>query len=270
MTMKLTDTTTHSTQCQNSDEYRLLEFFRMMDERQRDALLVQAGRTVADRCFPSVNIFEFQPGTSFYAEPKRLKEHSMQGDIADACAYYTGFEWLAGGEPDWIFEALDEASVQSFTRRVNECLATTASELSTTHASLILERWKLNVMIAIRNRYLDVPTTADEARDLPVRVPDCVEGWKDFAVSIDGDAIAEELGLAYPGERFEWLFEPEDEPDVAEVRLMLLHWYRRSLSQDGKHGPPRDAEIMAALDWLRERLESPDDASEGKGKPTDE
>lgn len=242
----------------NWDEYRLLQFFRMLDKDLRDTLLANAGRLAADRWYP-----HFTPQ---YHEPQQQTSCSVEGMEkykglqcgADREPLEFACEDVCGGDDDWIFKQVADGEAARFAQVVNETQG--FHDYEEGQSEYYLAAWKMEAMAAIRDRYLSAARTADEARWLPVTVPENVKEWQSFAVLIDGDAISEELDLPYPGEQFGWHFEPHEEPDVAQVRLMLLHWHRRTLSYPDGSKTPDPAEIQRVLDWLRDRLPSPDTA----------
>jgi len=244
------------------DEYRLIQYFRMIHPSERDAVLSAAGRAAADRWY-----FDFDPinhaPTSDFGRSGEI--NIPPGDYAHYDhGLLAGYEMMSQTE-GWIFEKLTQGDVEEFTEVVNSTLVEIGNfgHMTESQAVRFLNDWKLAVMVAIRERFLAAAQTADEARHQAVHVPESVDGWCEFANTIDGDAISEELDLPVPGSRFIWPFRPTDGPDIVEVRLMLQHWFRRSQADDEHHrDPPDDTEIQCVLDWLRERLPQPKPASD--------
>ncbi len=273
------------------DEKRLLTFFRCLSPGAQHALLCYAGNRAVRHCLPLNSLFDLMPdGYCVYPSP-------VKGDVWDSDLEGTDAELIrdgieAAGGPESVllgsgvyderetFAAFVRGAEETFRRR--DFVDTI--QMDSAFARRFILAWRCNIARACERVVNKMAKTVAEADAQAICVPEHLDGWIEFALNLDGEAIAEELDWPEAGDfdvdlagtikSLSEQQEPEPSADqeaispVLAVRLALYQKLRflqkhehlaetayeeeeRTLDAESTH---EREQILMALRWLREHM----------------
>jgi hypothetical protein len=258
----------------STDEERLVIFFRALTPSQQFNVMHSVGQDAANRCLLEVRTYELMPelgGIKPKHEPLVHWDSSTEGAL---------FEIIndaieATGDPESYLlgsEAFDE--LEAIPRFV-EGASRTADQSAFWHAVFdeqlareYINEWRENIARECGRVVQGMAQTAADAEAQLITVPDSPKDWIAFALTLDGDRIAEELDWCEPGRVDTNLLATldslndetgnlvtNDTPEVSPVLLLRMALYEKlRFLQEHSRLPPSGEELIEiehVLRWLR-------------------
>jgi hypothetical protein len=237
------------------DERMLLALLRADGPSRRRKMFRETLEAAVRRCLPHRRLREFIP-SRIGDEPLTggaYDDNTTLGQVQNILEKLGGLDWAVLGSAE-DFRSSGEIAAQ----HSEDTLAKHGSTLliSADMFSRFLSEWRSNIFNACQTTQRGMARTEAEAEVQSLDVPDRFEDWIDFALTLDGELIAEENGYPTPGEH-DVEFDLAD-PTLTNVALRLnLYEKLRFLCEHGRDPlTPSESEkqqIMAALAWLRKR-----------------
>ncbi len=262
------------------DEWRLLGFFRCLSDLDKDQCLNTIGEKAVSRCCPNWSVWALLPamhfgvslerrGTSIW-DPQSGESYFEQVREGLIALGDEPFEWLLGlsrWDKDYAIPAFMAGArsvshkngyYEPFNRDVTQALITEIRD------ALVRSCLRVSSRMA---------KTVDEAESQNITVPTDVNDWIEYTLTLDGEAICEQLGWDQPGEMdSDLLYHTQEKEDclneinelsvtdekrlspILSARLDLYCFLRY---REKRHEMPPSteelAEIGVLLDWIRKQ-----------------
>lgn len=258
------------------DETRLLIFFRALTPSQQSQLVESAGTQAWERCMPEKGVFRFMPAAA------RIDPGEITGSVWSPNVEGTIIEIIRDGientgEPRDVLLGTDAFDEVEAIPRFSAAAQATADRRGTyfkfdeAFAREYLRAWRMEIASFCEWRTSRMAKSIAEAEQQELCIPDSADDWIAFALTLDGDRIAAEIGLDPPGymdtdlrlglSEFnkpsdQRLFVDDDWP-LSPVLSMRMALYQR-LRYLQAHDYPLESseeleEIAEVLSWLREQ-----------------
>jgi hypothetical protein len=242
----------------STDERRLLTLLRAGSPRRRQMLVRELLESAVERYLPHRMLREFMP-QMIAGTPLSGGGYDGQtplGQVQCILDELGGMSWpvLASEDNDETFGTLAEQYSDRLLARHSSALSIRANDFIA-----FLREWRSNVWNACEQVRKGMATTKAESEQQAVAVPDRFEEWVAFALTLDGERIAEEMGYPKPGQHDVAFDLSNPLLTVFDLRLNLYEKLRFMARQGRLPGEETDDErrqIAAALDWLRQRIHS--------------
>ena len=252
------------------DETRLLIFFRALTPSQQSQLVRSAGEQAWERCMLDKGVFRFMPAAA------RIDPGEITGSVWSPNVEGTIIEIIRDGientgEPRDVLLGTDAFDEVEAIPRFSAAAQATADHRGTffkydeAFAREYLRAWRLEIARFCEWRTSRMAKSIAEAEQQELCIPDSVDDWIAFALTLDGDRIAEELGLDPPGyfdtdltggpEAYSRV---DDDWPLSPVLSMRMALYQR-LRHLQTHDEPLDdgenlEEVAEVLNWLRDQV----------------
>lgn len=261
-----------------NEETRLLIFFRALTPSQQSQLLLSAGTQAWERCMPEKGVFGFMPPAAGI-DPGEITGSVWNPDVEGTIVEIIRDGIEATGEPRDVLVSTGSFDEVEAIPRFTAAAQATADRRGSyfnynkAFAREYIRAWRNEIARFCEFRALQMAKSTAEAEKQELNIPDSADDWVEFALTIDGDLIAEEIGHYPPG-----LFNTDlrhnlselnkatdnrvcsDEWPLSAVLTMRMGLYER-LRYLQKHDKPLDdpgnlEEIGEVLSWLREQVSS--------------
>ncbi len=249
-----------------NSEKQMEILYRLLRRDQQADLISEAFRFAMDRYLPDKSVGDFRPACvcgRFLRYKFETQKLDAAERIEEALSRVADIESsiLAGDHDD---QEVSIVAHDALCRIVaNDDLGDKAE--SAEFIAEFLAAWRDAILAACQQVREQMATTVKEAEVQIVSVPDLVEGWVSFALTLDGDSLSEELDGPEPGGPFDvsLLDAEEDASSVHDgykpVTLLnrRLHLYLKLRMFQAKGVDLRDlpqhelGELQYALDRLR-------------------
>lgn len=248
----------------NSDECRLVEFYRCLTPSQRAEVMENVACKAVDRWLPEFSVYDHMPDAAGVEieryESRKRPAWPPSGSIAEIID--AGIE-ATGDAEAYLLTSIDfdeDEAVPWFAGAADAVALRQGSffNYDEKFAREYLDAWRWEITNAAAQVRDTAARTLEEAAKQVIEVPTDLKEWPRFALTIDGDAISKELDYPPPGDH-NVAFELDGDYDVGHARLDL-YCKLRFLQRKGREATPEEmAEIANVLDWLRERMQRPSD-----------
>jgi hypothetical protein len=260
---------------QNEDEKRLLMFFRCLTPDQQDQFLLQAGEAAKRRCLPEESVWSLAPCVAGIS-PGPIRRSVWDPDIDGTITEVIRDAIHGTGEPIETLlrsSVFDESTIiPHFVHRANATMFKQGGGFNCDErfAQEYIKQWRYVIAAECYRVGSKMARTVPEAEAQRIPVPDSIEEWVSFALTLDGDRIAAEIeDWDEPGEddvdlkgtieeyRNPTIDEYETSPPISHVLIvrLLLYSKLRFLQRNRKRldEPKNLVGVDTVLQWLREQ-----------------